>query len=594
MGIVISLLIAMMGALSQSSPAPDADDILSQLSKIRLDKTQIYHVRDMTIRRDVLTIALNRGLIAFLEPVNGKVTGGVFIGSGEIVAIPPDAIEKQQVHKFTGTPILNEAFQTGVFRFTDNTYEDMRKEISQHAVEDVTAEDAAQFESWDTALAGRSAVLNLRLLTDFLEPPQPVFLAELNGESKGWFDVVFDARATEEVSMFQLRQIGATAVADVWASFNQRSEARNPETVAHEFKSPFEILSYDIEGAAGNDNKIDAKAAVHVKARTDGARVLNFELSPALRLASVVTDNDEPAKFYQSPNAVSLIAVLAQPLQRDQELTLRFAYSGEISGLGPSYPVQRQQRIPAFASTLPLPKDKATLMLEHLGRQIAPASYHDHWLFEGLTRYLAAMPSDAADPAGAQLRKLLNDSRDELRPVESAGAISLGERVVSTTTPDAYRAVYAKGVWVVHMLRMMLRQAAPNRDEKFQAMLQEFVETYGARAASTWDFKRIAEKYAGEKLDWFFDQWVFATGLPSYATDYKIESSANQWIIEGTITQNGVPDGFVMPVPLYADSEYLGVIQVGELEGQFKFRVNQKPERLVIDPEMTILTGASQ
>ena len=82
--------------------------------------------------------------------------------------------------------------------------------------------------------------------------------------------------------------------------------------------------------------------------------------------------------------------------------------------------------------------------------------------------------------------------------------------------------------------------------------------------------------------------------MPTYATDYKIDSVANQWTIEGTITQSGVPEGFIMPVPLYADSEYLGVVQIGETEGQFKFRTNKKPERLVVDPEMTILTGSSQ
>src|SRR6185436_9922882 len=144
--VVIGLLIALFGAGFQNTAPGEADAVLEQLSKIRLDKKQIHSVRDITLRRDALSIALNRGVIAFLEPVMGRVTGAVFIGSGEIVAIPPDVIEKQQVYKFTGTPILNEAFQTAIFRFTDNTYEDIKREISQHAVEDVTAEDAAQFE----------------------------------------------------------------------------------------------------------------------------------------------------------------------------------------------------------------------------------------------------------------------------------------------------------------------------------------------------------------------------------------------------------------------------------------------------------------
>src|SRR5215813_10974938 len=170
MRVLIALFLALFGATVQNSPPPEADGILAQLSKISLDKKQIHSIRDVTLRRDVLSISLNRGAIAFLEPINGKVTGAVFIGSGEIVAIPPDPIEKQQVYRFTGTPVLNETFETAILRFTDNTYEEIRKEIADHAAEDVTANDAAQFEPWDMAVAARATALNLRLLTDLLEP----------------------------------------------------------------------------------------------------------------------------------------------------------------------------------------------------------------------------------------------------------------------------------------------------------------------------------------------------------------------------------------------------------------------------------------
>src|SRR5262250_698334 len=174
MQIAVALFMAVFG-LFQSSPPADADQVLNQLSKIQIDKKQIHSIRDVTIRRDVLTIALDRGVIAFLQPVQGKVTGAVFIGSGEIVAIPPDAIEKQQIYKFTGTPILNESFQTAVLRFTDSTYDELNKEISQHAEEDVSPDDAAQFNSLDASLAARAAPLNLRLLADFLEPTAGTF-----------------------------------------------------------------------------------------------------------------------------------------------------------------------------------------------------------------------------------------------------------------------------------------------------------------------------------------------------------------------------------------------------------------------------------
>src|SRR5207244_2197006 len=98
--------------------------------------------------------------------------------------------------------------------------------------------------------------------------------------------------------------------------------------------------------------------------------------------------------------------------------------------------------------------------------------------------------------------------------------IWLGQRLSSTMMPAGYRAVHSKGLWVIHMLRVML-----NQDAKFSAMLQEFMDTYGGKTASTWDFKHLVEKYAAKKLDWFFDQWVFATGVPTYTLDYKVEPS---------------------------------------------------------------------
>src|SRR5262249_237884 len=117
MRLLLGLLIALSVTTSIAEPA-ETDEILAQLSKIRLDKKQIYSIRDITIRRYTASISFNRGTIAFLEPVRGKITGAVFIGNGEIVAIPPDAVEKQQLSKFTKSPVLNEPFAAAFFRFT--------------------------------------------------------------------------------------------------------------------------------------------------------------------------------------------------------------------------------------------------------------------------------------------------------------------------------------------------------------------------------------------------------------------------------------------------------------------------------------------
>jgi hypothetical protein len=395
------------------------------------------------------------------------------------VAIPPDTIEKQQIYKFTGTPILDETFQTAVLRFTDDTYAEIQRELSQHAEEELSEEDIGQFKPWEERISDKTDALNRRLLADFVGPSakQPVFLAQLNSDRLGWFNAAFDSRAPEEVSIFQVNEVAGVSVADVWARFNQRNKARNREVAAHAPTSPTDLLAYD---------------------------------------------------------------------------------------------------------------KRSTPSLAYLDRKILPASYHDDWLIDGLSRYLAAM--DAKDTAETALRRLLDDSREQLKPVESAGPIWLGLRLSSTRSPAGYRAVLTKDVWVIHMIRSMLRKPGQSSDEKFFAMMKEFAETYGGQSASTWDFKVLAEKYAGQKLDWFFDDWVFGAGVPVLTLDYHVEpAEGDTFTISGKLKQSGVPDEFGVPVPVYADDQFLGAVNAVDADGEFRFKVSKRPEKVSIDPYRNVL-----
>jgi len=365
MRLSIGLLIATLAAGTQNSPPAGSGEILAQLSNIHLDKKQTYNIRDITLRRDALSIALNRGTIAFLEPIMGKVTGAVFIGSGEVVAIPPDAVEKQQVFKFTGSPVLNEPFQAAFFRFTDGTYEEIMKEYAQHAAEDVSEEEAAQFLPWEQIVRDRSDVMKYRILADFLEPSsEPLFLSDLRGEKTGWFEVLYDPRLVEEVAIVKFHDSGLGSVADLWASFNRRSEVRNPEAVAHENKSAIDVLSYDID-ATISDVQLDAQATMRLKAVRAGARVLSFDISRFLRVSSVTLDSGDPVPFYQHDEN-TLTVILQRATEPGQEITLRLAYSGEaiakrgssmfyVGDRGPWYPSPGNQDGATFNLTFHYP-----------------------------------------------------------------------------------------------------------------------------------------------------------------------------------------------------------------------------------------------
>src|SRR5204862_430341 len=83
-------------------------------------------------------------------------------------------------------------------------------------------------------------------------------------------------------------------------------------------------------------------------------------------------------------------------------------------------------------------------------------------------------------------------------PNFEAGPITLGSRLATDRTPAAYQAlVYYKGAFVLHMLRMMMRDgsSATQPDAAFIALMQDFATTYAGQTASTADFQHVVEKH---------------------------------------------------------------------------------------------------
>jgi hypothetical protein len=148
------------------------------------------------------------------------------------------------------------------------------------------------------------------------------------------------------------------------------------------------------------------------------------------------------------------------------------------------------------------------------------------------------------------------------KPPYTIGPITQGYRLSGAKTGAAYQfLVYPKGAFVLHMVRMMMYDAGATKDERFIAMMKDFLQTHYNQDVSTEDFKRAVEKHMtpemdvdrNKKMDWFFDQWVYGVEMPSYKLDYSFKEEGGKVSLVGSVTQSGVSDKFVMLVPLYID-----------------------------------------
>lgn len=232
-------------------------------------------------------------------------------------------------------------------------------------------------------------------------------------------------------------------------------------------------------------------------------------------------------------------------------------------------------------------------------------SYHDQWLSEGFAEYTSAWFMQSKDGNNKRFLDMLEAWKDQItekgggtglawQEGSDAGPVWLGYRLSSTKSNDYYNLVYAKGGYVMHMLRMLLFDYNQNSDQRFMELMRDFVRTYSGKKASTTDFKNLTEKHIGIDMDWFFDQWVFSIDIPTYRNEYEVLEENGQYIVKAYIKQEDVPDDFKMVVPLVVEFENKShTVLKFWVEGPETVYTSKplpyKPEKFIFNPYKAVL-----
>ena len=89
--------------------------------------------------------------------------------------------------------------------------------------------------------------------------------------------------------------------------------------------------------------------------------------------------------------------------------------------------------------------------------------------------------------------------------------------------PPLHAAIYYKGAWVLHMLRHMIG------DDAFFAAIYNYANDPAFRygVADTDDLCGVFEATAGMDLTWFFDQWIYHPGYPTYRHHWWVAEAAH-------------------------------------------------------------------
>jgi len=227
------------------------------------------------------------------------------------------------------------------------------------------------------------------------------------------------------------------------------------------------------------------------------------------------------------------------------------------------------------------------------GIAVEPAGYRDAWLSEGFSEFAGMWYMQTVLNANDKYMKALRRTRQEIRRERAKAApIGLGYRAGESWRGNYSLMTYQKGAWVLHMLRNMMLNTRTMNEDKFKAMMRDFYATYRGKRASTLDFQRTVERHIGQPMDWFFNQWVYGTAVPTYTFAWKAETDSAGNAVRLRVRQSDVPETFAMYVPVlikFDEGEAMIRILVRGATTEATVRLPAPPKEITLNPLESVL-----
>ena len=219
---------------------------------------------------------------------------------------------------------------------------------------------------------------------------------------------------------------------------------------------------------------------------------------------------------------------------------------------------------------------------------ISPATRNHLWVENGLAAYSELLWTEHEVGAGAMETQLQSD-RVQALTVDNVPVIQSAR--LEDYSPEMWALTGDKGAVVANMLRYVVG------DDAFFKALKNFAQQNAWKSVSTDNLRQAMDAATGQKMDYFFIQWIESTGVPEFKLDYTVYRLGERkgFRVMGKISQD--VDTFRMPVELKietdGDPEFQRV-DVAGTSSEFSVDTFGKPKNISIDPNGRILRMSPQ
>ena len=336
---------------------------LRQLGRGEQDFAGDYAVvSNLQLKRDAANFTLKSGELYFITPVENRVTAAVFIGDGEFSLTPPIEVEKNSLKIFTGEGSIIEPFTRLVLRFSDKTFEEVKKSSNVTMKTGGAAGSQARGVYRDNQDLLRKRLRDNRELRTLLDLYNPT--------REGYFSAFIDGKRFNKL-VYLLEPLGVPrAVPEevallsygetdggLWTAFHREEEYKKGTASSSEDRRLIDITKHEIDGAIKGSH-LAATDKITFTNLNAGTRVVPFELFGSLRVTRVTDAQGTDLSFVQEgkDEDSDFGVILPKPLDAGQTYQVVVQYDGSDairdSGGGNFILIPRSTWYPGNANTL--------------------------------------------------------------------------------------------------------------------------------------------------------------------------------------------------------------------------------------------------
>jgi len=339
----VNLATAATSMQSQEDLNKTADSFYAGLA---IDETNIYEVKDATLSKDIGSFKLASGTLYLAKPINGLITGAVFIGEGSVLIKPTRPMDRKclelssQEHlkkKLDGQ--LSTTFKELVILSLDDSLADFVKTLKIGGLATGTARASEILKDRQNVWKSQETTFDLTFTEKMAGLHEGPLVLEFNSTDLGWLAFTFSPRQTyevvllsrERVGMFYLdhRLINTHKLAEFDAAGVYIGDALKDQ------KDLIDVKRYKMEITIPDTNHFLVEADVTFSPLVDNLEIVDFDLVNNIA-GSRSTEKAKPIYLNQVTDSAgnklpfvhrknTILVVPSEPLKRGTDYTFHFS-----------------------------------------------------------------------------------------------------------------------------------------------------------------------------------------------------------------------------------------------------------------------------